>query len=128
MPRNTTLDAVLAAWVVSWALLGLWVGLEVRHLGEISSSVKQVGGAVADAGDAISGLGDLQLVGGAAAEQGQSIRAAGRDAQASADDARGSANRLGLLLGLSVALIPSGPLLLLRFTRLGCRCPQAHAP
>jgi hypothetical protein len=125
--RNTTLDAVLAAWVVSWMAIGLWVALEVRHLGDVSASVKSVGGAVVQAGDAISGLSGIPVVGDAVAKPGRPISDAGREAQATAADARGSAHRLAVLLGLSIALIPSGPLLLVRFTRLGCRCREAPA-
>lgn len=79
------------------------------------------------AGEAISGLRDIPLVGDAVAEPGGPISEAGRDAQATAREARGSANRLAVLLGLSVAIIPSGPLLLMRFTRLGCRCGRDTA-
>ena len=122
------LDTILVAWVVSWLVLGFWVWREVRHLGDISASVGTVGGAVVRAGDAISGLGGIPVVGDAVAEPGGPIRDAGREAQATAADARGSANRLAVLLGLSVALIPSGPLLLMRFTRLGCRCERDTAP
>ena len=109
--RRRALDAALVAWVLAWCVLGLWVGREVHRLGGVTSSVRGVGGAVVDAGDAISRLRGVPLVGGAVAGPGRRIAAAGQAAQASADDARAGADRLAWLLGLSVALIPTLPVL-----------------
>jgi hypothetical protein len=109
---------------VVWVALGLWVALEVHDLGGLSGSVKTVGGAVVEAGEAITELRDVPVVGDSVSGPGAPIREAGRQAQVTADEARGSANRLAILLGLAVAIIPSAPLLAIRFTRLGCRCPE----
>src|SRR4051794_16698316 len=108
---SRTLDAALVAWILAWALLGWWVGREVHRLADVSASVRSVGGAVVDAGDAIQGLRDVPLVGGTVAEPGGPIAAAGRSAQAAADDARGAGNRLAVLLGLCVWLVPALPVL-----------------
>jgi hypothetical protein len=108
---SRTLDAALVAWVIAWAALGLWVGREVHRLADVSASVRTVGGAVVDAGNAIGALHDLPLVGGTVAKPGAEIAGAGRSAQAAADDARGAGNRLAVLLGLCVWLIPTLPLL-----------------
>src|SRR3954469_25738283 len=94
---SRTLDAALVAWILAWALLGWWVGREVHRLAapgagapcagggggrgaDVSASVRGVGGAVVDAGDAIEGLRDVPLVGGTVAEPGGPIAAAGRSA------------------------------------------------
>jgi hypothetical protein len=45
------------------------------------------------------------------------VEAAGRDAVASAREARSSARRVGVLLGISIALIPTTPVLLLYVPR-----------
>src|SRR5919202_2576434 len=109
--RRRALDAALVAWVIVWCVLGFWVGREVHRLGGVTGSVRGVGGAVVDAGDAISGLKQLPIVGGAVASPGHDLTAAGRAAQQSADEARAGADRLAWLLGLSVALIPTLPVL-----------------
>jgi hypothetical protein len=111
--RRRSLDAALVAWVIAWCVLGFWVGREVHRLGEVTGSVRSVGGAVADAGGAISGLNRIPLVGGAVSAPGDGIAAAGRSAQRTADDARRAADRLAWLLGLAIALVPSVPLLAL---------------
>src|SRR3954452_18906341 len=107
--RRRTLDAALVAWVLAWCILGFWVGREVHRLGDVTGSVRGVGGAVVDAGDAIKGLEDLPIVGGTVSKPGDDIAAAGREAQAGADEARSAGNRLAVLLGLAVALIPTLP-------------------
>src|SRR4051794_4696762 len=109
--RRRSLDAALVAWILAWCILGFWVGREVHRLGDVTGSVRGVGGAVVSAGDAIKGLQDLPIVGGTVSKPGAGIAAAGRDAQASADEARTAGTRLGILLGLAVALIPPLPLL-----------------
>jgi hypothetical protein len=106
-----TLDAALVAWVIAWLALGYWTAREVRELATVTSSVRSVGGAVEDAGDAISGLDRLPVVGGVVSEPGGAVAEAGRGAQRAADDARGAGNRLSVLLGLAVALIPTLPVL-----------------
>ena len=111
--RRRSLDAALVAWVIVWCLLGFWVGREVHRLGAVTSSLRGVGGAVRDAGDAISGLKDIPLVGGAVAAPGKDVSAAGRAAQASADDARRDVDRLAWLLGLAIVLVPTVPLLVI---------------
>jgi hypothetical protein len=109
--RRRSLDAALVAWVIVWCVLGFWVGREVHRLGGVTGSVRGAGGAIVDAGDAISGLKEIPLVGGAVSAPGDEIAAAGRSAQAGADDARAGADRLAWLLGLSIALIPTLPVL-----------------
>src|SRR4051794_34470823 len=97
-----TLDAALVAWVIAWLAIGYWTAREVRELSTVTASVRSVGGAVADAGDAIGGLDRLPLVGGVVSRPGESIAAAGRGAQQAADDARSAGHRLSVLLGLAV--------------------------
>src|SRR4051794_36210987 len=107
-----TLDAALAAWVIAWLALGYWTAREVRRLSTVTASVRSVGGAVVDAGDAIGALDRIPLVGGVVSRPGASIAAAGRGAQQAAADADGAGNRLSVLLGVAVGLIPTLPLLL----------------
>jgi hypothetical protein len=105
------LDAVVVLWVVLWVWAGISVGHEVRRLADLSDTGVQLGQAVVDIGDAVGGL---PLVGG---QLGGSVRAAGREAIASAESTRTRTRRLGLLLGASIAIIPNLPLLLFYLPR-----------
>jgi hypothetical protein len=94
--------------------MGVTVAHEVRGLAELSGTVDRLGGAVAEVGDVIGGL---PLIGEEVAGPAGEITAAGENAVASADEARASARTVGLLLGISIALIPTSPVPLLYLPR-----------
>jgi hypothetical protein len=108
------LHVALALWSAAWICMGVTVGHEVRGLGELNGTVERLGRAVTDVGGVI---GALPLVGERAAGPAEEISGAGRDAVASAGEARSNARSVGLLLGISIALIPSSPVLLLYIPR-----------
>jgi len=111
-PRRAqlTLDLILLGWATLWVIVGIAVAREVRGLAEISDTVGKVGQATTTVGETIR---SLPLVGGSLGQSADQISAAGRDAVTSARSARESAHTLGTLLGLSIALIPSLPALVL---------------
>lgn len=105
-----TLDLLLSFWAVAWIVVGLVVAQEVRGLGQLSDTVGSVGRAVTSVGEVARGL---PLVGSRLAGPADQVETAGRDAVASARATRNTARRVGALLGISIALIPSLPVLLL---------------
>lgn len=104
------LDSLLLVWTVSWLLVGVLVAHEVRGLAELSDTAGKTGRAVVAIGDAVK---ELPLIGAQVEEPAEAVREAGADAVASSRSARASARRVGVLLGLSIAAIPSLPVLLL---------------
>jgi hypothetical protein len=104
------IDATLLSWAILWVVAGLAVAREVRGRAELSGTVAEVGGAMMIVGDTIR---SLPLLGGSLDEPADEISAAGRDAVASARTARENARSVGTLLGVSIALIPTLPVLLL---------------
>jgi hypothetical protein len=95
---------------VLWVVAGWAVADRVRGLAEVSATVAKVGQASATVGETIR---TLPLVGGSLEDPARDITEAGRDAITSARAARQSARSLGTLLGFSIALIPSLPVLVL---------------
>jgi hypothetical protein len=113
MPRRwaqTLIDAALLGWALLWVAVGFAVAQEVKGLSEISDTVATVGRATTAVGETIRAL---PVVGGSFEEPAEDISAAGREAVRSAQDARESAGSVATLLGLSIALIPTLPVLLL---------------
>lgn len=104
------LDLILLGWAIVWVIVGIAVAYQVRGLAEISDTVGQVGRATTVVGETIR---SLPLIGDSLRKPGDEIATAGRDAVSSARVARKSARSLGTMLGLSIALIPSLPALLL---------------
>jgi hypothetical protein len=104
------LDIILLGWAVLWVAAGFAVADRVRGLAEVSGTVAKVGQATATIGETIR---TLPLVGGSLEDPARDITDAGREAVTSARGARQSARSLGTLLGFSIALIPSLPVLVL---------------
>lgn len=101
------LDGLVILWSIAWILIGVTIAREVRDLARLSDTVVSLGQATQSAGAAVAGLEDLPVLGGALREPATKIREAGADAVVSARESRRSADRLAVLLGISVALIPS---------------------
>jgi hypothetical protein len=113
--RLRLIDATLSAWALAWIVVGAVVASEVHGLAELSDTVGDVGAAVEASGVALSTLGGVPVIGdafgGALEAASERIQEAGRSAQESGASSRDSVDVLSVLLGLSVALIPSLPLL-----------------
>lgn len=106
-PSRLLVDALIVLWAAAWIATGLAVANEVRDLARLSDTIVTLGQATQGVGETLDGLGSLPLVGDRVREPAASIREAGDDAIRSGRESRRSAERLGLLLGVSVALIPS---------------------
>lgn len=116
LPRGRALlgvDALIAAWVVLWIVLGLTIAGEVRGLRQLSTTVGRVGVALEQTGSTVDGLSGLPLVGERVGRTGRDIRAAGDSAVVSGRRSRRSIHNLSWMLGLFLAVIPSAPILAL---------------
>lgn len=104
------LDALLAAWTVWWLGVGLVLAHEVRGLTRVSDTAERSGRAAIAVADTVRAL---PIVGDQVEAPAGKVRVAGADAITSARAARATARRSGLLIGVSIAAIPSLPVLLL---------------
>ena len=110
-------DVVVLLWVAGWIAMGVAVSHEVSNLSQMSDTVVGGGRAVRQTGRALRSLEQIPFVGDAIRSRiepvlGQ-IDAAGRQAIESGRDSTASIEALSTQLGLSVALIPSIPILAL---------------
>jgi hypothetical protein len=112
VPR-AALRAFVAVWAVAWILLGVWTGYEVNNLRSLSDTVVESGVAMKTTGDAIEGLSVIPFVGGDVQRVGRQVTAAGDSAVRSGRDSRSAVDRLAILLGVAVGLIPTVPVLVL---------------
>ncbi len=94
-----------------WVLVGVWTGYEVWQLSGLSATVAQSGRSLADVGMALESLGSVPVVGDAAQGFGAEIRTNSAEIVRSASTAETATRRLSVLLGLSIALVPSAPVL-----------------
>jgi hypothetical protein len=107
------LGILAVAWSVGWILVGIWTRHEVQTLRKLSGTVVTSGVAVKQTGDALQGLGAIPFVGADVARVGRQVSTAGVSAQRSGRQTRDAVRRLSNLLGISIALIPSVPMLAL---------------
>lgn len=104
------IDLAVAAWIVTWIVVGLSVGREVSNLRQLSDTVVTAGNAIQQTGRALRPLGRLPFVGTNVERVAGQIEDAGRSAVASGEASRESTTRLRTLLALSIVLIPTIPL------------------
>ena len=112
VPRGA-LRAFVAVWVAAWIGLGVWTGYEVNNLRSLSDTVVKSGSAMASTGGALQGLGAIPFVGGDVERVGRQVSAAGVSAVHSGRDSRSAVDRLAILLGIAVGLVPTVPVLAL---------------
>jgi hypothetical protein len=116
IPRRSTrvlLDAVVLLWVGAWIVVGLWVAREVNGLTDLSRTVIAAGLALEEAGQALQGLDGVPFVGEDVGDVGERTERAGASARVSGRSSRESVESLSLLLGVSIAVAPTLPLLTL---------------
>lgn len=115
-PRPATrrlLDVFVLAWAAAWVVVGVLVARQVEGLTDLSRTVTVAGYALEEAGGALRSLDRLPLVGEDVAEVGERTERAGASARASGRSSRESIEALSLLLGISIAVAPSLPLIAL---------------
>src|SRR4051794_6419043 len=109
--RRAFADALVATWVVVWALAGWTAGRALDRVSEVTHSAEGAGAAVVRTGESIRDV-DVPVVGTVFKDAGDQVIDAGRAAQAQARDSSSSVRKASILLGLAVWLVPSLPLLL----------------
>lgn len=112
--QRRSVDAAVALWVALWLVVGLWTGVEVWQLSELTMTVADSGRALDEAGTALQSLSSVPVVGGDAADLGTQVRQNGVDIVAGADQAQGSFRRLAVLLGVTIVLVPTVPVIVMR--------------
>jgi hypothetical protein len=107
------LNVALAIWAACWIGIAAYTGYEVASLRTLSHTVVKAGAATESTGHALAAIGHLPFVGGQITQLAEQAIAAGASARASGASTATSVDRLAILLGIAIALIPTVPLLAL---------------
>ncbi len=105
------IDGILLVWVIAWIAIGLAVARDVRNLGTLSDTVVRAGTAVGETGRALHALEGLPFVGDRIARVATQVDTAAAQAVRSGRNSKQSVESLSRLLGVSVAVIPTLPIL-----------------
>ena len=100
------IDIGVIVWVVVWMGLGVLIWHDIRAQTQLSGDVIKVGTAVKDTGQALSVVGGLPLVGGSIGDFAAKIEKMGVEVAVSGEDSRAGIERIAVIAGLGVGLLP----------------------
>ncbi len=106
MRRPRTLELVFGLWAAVWIAVAVQVGIEVRGLRDLSTTVKRTGVAARESGAALERLDGLPVIGRELREPARRVQEAGENAIASGESSRDSIRDLSVLLAVAIAVIP----------------------
>jgi hypothetical protein len=107
------IDVGVIVWVVVWAALGVLIWHDIRSQTQLSGDVVKMGTAVKDTGQALSAVGGLPLVGGSIGDFAAKIETMGAEVAASGHDSRAGIERIAVVAGLGVGILPAAMILFL---------------
>ncbi len=114
-PRDSdsvrTWDGVVAFWVVFWLVVGVLAAFQIWNLGALSTGVVDSGRALGTAGKALQDLSALPVIGERTGQLGQQVVTSGASIVTGGQEAATSTRLLAILLGVTIALGPLGPVL-----------------
>ncbi|CAN5780484.1 hypothetical protein BH20ACT6_BH20ACT6_21830 [soil metagenome] len=103
------LDGLVAFWLVLWLVMGAWTGYTMWQLSAMGDTLASSGEALDSAGTALEALSDVPVVGDRTAELGQQVVKTAGDVTSSGADFKSRFRVLSLLIGVSIAAIPTTP-------------------
>ena len=107
------IDIGVIVWVVVWVGLGVLIWHDIRAQTQLSGDVIKVGTAVQDTGRALGAVGGLPLVGGSIGDFAANIEKMGAEVAASGHDSRAGIERIAVVAGLGVGILPGAMILFL---------------
>lgn len=106
--RLRLVDGAIALWVAVWFVMGAGTAVSVWRLGELGTTLSRSGQALDDAGDALQQVGRIPVVGDRPEQLGNDVRQTAAEVTVRGRETRRELRRLSVLLGLTVAFLPSG--------------------
>jgi len=107
------LNFAIAIWALFWIGLAAYTAYEVAALRTLSHTIVRAGTATVATGHALAALNGIPFVGAKIGGLAGQAIAAGASARASGGSVATTLDQLAVLLGISIALIPTLPLLAL---------------
>ncbi len=107
------LDVGVVVWVVVWAALGVLIWSDIRAQAQLGANVIKAGTAVRDTGQALGVVGGLPLVGDRIGEFADRIESMGTEVVTSGRDSQDGIERIAVIAGLCVGVLPATLVLLL---------------
>jgi hypothetical protein len=104
-----TWDGIVVFWVVLWIVMGAAIGVTIWSLSGLADSAVESGRALDNAGQALEGLGRIPVIGEGPGTFGSQVRTTATGIVANGEQAGRSIHTLAVLLGVTIAVVPSIP-------------------
>lgn len=98
-------------WVLGWLAVGIWVAVDVSHLGRLATTLGTAATGLGDAAAAIKKLSGVPFVGGTFRQLADNAARTAASARVNAASSYTSINQLAYLLGIVICLVPTVPVL-----------------
>lgn len=102
-------DSLVVFWMVFWLAVGILTGVQVWSLSQVSEAASASARAADTAGEALQQISEIPLVPEGPGQLGNEVRAAATEIRQSSVQIGEDVRRLSVLLGVSVALVPTAP-------------------
>lgn len=102
-------DGIVVFWVAFWIVMGAAIGVTIWSLSGLADSTVESGRALDSAGQALEGLGRIPVIGDGPGEFGTQVRDTASGIVQNGEQAGHSLKILAVLLGISIAVVPSVP-------------------
>lgn len=100
------LDGLVVFWTVFWLTVGAATAYSIWQLAGLGDTLVQSGQALDSAGEAVARLGQIPVVGDRPEELGREVQHTAVQVVEQGHETRTNLQRLAVLLGLAVALVP----------------------
>lgn len=110
-PTVRLLDGLVGFWLVLWLVVGALSGYTLWQVSDLGNTVSRSGHALESAGESLQQVGEIPVLGSGADDLGDEAVGTGREVAASGQQVERQFRRLSVLLGLSIMVIPTTPLL-----------------
>lgn len=105
------LDGAVLLWMTFWLAIGGWTAVSLWDLSDLGTTLSQSGQALDTAGEGLQRIGQIPVIGDRPEQLGNEVRRTAAEVTVRGAETRRNMRRLSLLLGVSIALIPSAPVL-----------------
>lgn len=109
-PTIRLLDGLVIFWVVLWFLIGAWTGVTIWAASDIGDTITTSGHALESTGTALTKLGAVPVVGERAKALGEEVQNTATDIASRGQEFKGQLHRLSLMLGISIMVMPTTPI------------------
>jgi hypothetical protein len=105
------LDGLVVCWLVLWLVVGATSGYTIWKVSDLGDTVSSSGRALDSAGRALESVGNVPVVGEGPGELGGEVVGTAAEIQSRGQVVKSQLRQLSVLLGLSIMLMPTTPVL-----------------